>query len=100
MTRPKALILADSTHLAYRVGWQRETAAELRRLSAEHEEDQRVIAVWRGRTQRAEAQRDALLEALKDAMQWFSRLQDWSGTGDPNLEMYRAAIAAVEGEKS
>jgi hypothetical protein len=40
-------------------------AAELRRLDSEHEEDQRVIAVWRGRTQRAEAQSDALLAALE-----------------------------------
>jgi len=32
---PEALRLADSVHLGYRVGWQRECAAELRRLHAE-----------------------------------------------------------------
>jgi len=32
---PKALVLANSAHLGYRVGWQREAAAELRRLHDE-----------------------------------------------------------------
>jgi hypothetical protein len=32
--QPKALQLAAMAHLGYRVGWQREAAAELRRLHA------------------------------------------------------------------
>lgn len=70
-----------------------EIAAELRRLVAEHEEDQRVIAVWRGRTQRAEAQRDALLEALKLAVR--QNEHDMLMTGE-ELRQCRAAIKAVE----
>jgi len=38
-----------------------------------------------------------MYEALKDAMKWFSKLDDWSGVGDPAIEMYRAAIAKAEG---
>jgi len=34
---PEALRLADSVHLGYRVGWQRECAAELRRQHTEVE---------------------------------------------------------------
>ncbi len=30
--QPEALRLADSAHLGYRIGWQREAADELRRL--------------------------------------------------------------------
>jgi hypothetical protein len=67
--QPEALRLADlwekHSHGYARTPESR-TAAELRRLHQEHEEDQCVIAVWRGRTQQAEAQRDALLEALKE----------------------------------
>ena len=49
------------------------TAATLRALLAERDENEKAIAVWRGRTQRAEAERDrlsevqaAILEALKE----------------------------------
>ena len=38
---------------------------EIERLRAEREEDQGVIAVWRGRTQRAEAEIERLREALR-----------------------------------
>lgn len=68
--KPLALHLADA--LDYDefdvVEDSQRTAAELRRLYQENEEDQGVIAVWRGRTQRAEAQRDALFEVLKSAL--------------------------------
>jgi hypothetical protein len=67
-----------------------QTAAELRRLSAEHEEDQKVIAVWRGRTQRAEAQRDTLLEALR----WIATV---NAMDSEYQKVARAAIKAVEG---
>lgn len=43
----------------------REQHAEIKRLRAEREEDQGVIAVWRGRTQRAEAEIERLREALR-----------------------------------
>jgi hypothetical protein len=36
--QPKALQLAAMAHLGYRVGWQREAAAELRRLHAVNQE--------------------------------------------------------------
>ncbi len=37
MNKPEALRLADSAHLGYRVGWQRQAAAELRRLHAQRD---------------------------------------------------------------
>jgi hypothetical protein len=107
--QPEALRLADlwekHSHGYARTPESR-TAAELRRLHQEHEEDQCVIAVWRGRTQQAEAQRDALLEALKLADQFitngmelgFIRMPD-AATPDLAHEtpgIARAAIAAVE----
>jgi hypothetical protein len=69
--KPKALRLADQM-LHY---WDErgpdatEVAAELRRLHEEHIEDQNVINVWRGRTLRAEQQRDELLKALEDLVE-------------------------------
>ena len=69
-TQPEALRLAESAHLGYRVGWQRQAAAELRRLHAEnerlrvdgihscHAECQRPVC-------RLTRERDALLEALR-----------------------------------
>ena len=85
--QPTALRLADELEM-WTLG--EPAAAELRRLSAEHEEDQRVIAVWRGRTQRAEAQRDALLEALRP----FVTIG--SGFDMDDILRARAAIKAVE----
>lgn len=38
-----------------------------------------------------------LLNALQDAMRWFGALEDWRGVGDPNIEMYRAAIKEATG---
>ena len=70
--KTEALRLANSTHLAYRVGWQREAAAELRRLSA------------------VEAQRDALLKALKLARSIIGH------PDDAHTQMIDAAIKAVE----
>jgi hypothetical protein len=50
--KPLALVLAESAHLGYRVGWQRQTAAELRRLHAANEEllEQctKALAAWEG----------------------------------------------------
>ena len=72
MTENKALALHLADCLDYDefdvVEDSQRTAAELRRLYQENEEDQGVIAVWRGRTQRAEAERDALLKIFKDEL--------------------------------
>lgn len=38
-----------------------------------------------------------MLEALQDAMRWFSKLDDWSGVGDPDIAKYEAAIAKATG---
>jgi TolA-binding protein len=43
---PEALRLADSVHLGYRVGWQRECAAELRRLHAEIDRLRDGLLAW------------------------------------------------------
>lgn len=83
---PMATLMAAVTQES-----ESDSSAELRRLQAEHEEDQGVIAVWRGRTLRAEAQRDALLEALQE-------LCDTLGECGMT-ERARAAIKAVEGGK-
>ena len=79
--------------------FREETAAELHRLHAEHEEDQGVIAVWRGRTQRAEAQRDTLLVALKGLLNLFEQHEDHARIKSLVGDYARAAIAAVEGVK-
>jgi len=106
--QPEALRLADlvdhgsdSSHI------EREVAAELRRLHAEHLEDQRVIAVWRGRTLRAEQQRDQLLEALKNLEKEFRKVypiyyyaEPWGHETNVPLQAARAAIAKAEGEQA
>lgn len=43
----------------------RQAEAAVAALIAEHHEDQGVIAVWRGRCERAEAERDALIAELE-----------------------------------
>ena len=40
-----------------------------------------------------------ILEALEDAMAWFTKLEDWSGVGDPDIEKYQAAIEKAEGKR-
>lgn len=65
--------MSEAERLAQEIDGERygDVAAELRRLAAverERDQDQGVIAVWRGRTQRAEADRDRLaaeVEALR-----------------------------------
>jgi hypothetical protein len=77
-TQPEALRLAAMAHLGYRVGWQREAAAELRRLSAVNQE---------------------LLEALKTIM----NIDSFSALTEADVDAIdaqaRAAIARAEGEK-
>ena len=102
--QPEALRLANSTHLAYRVGWQREAAAELRRLHAEverlswdsihtcHSECQRPLC-------KLTRERDALLEALNLAADFLEHATEFR-IGRPGVEQAqakaRAAIKAVE----
>jgi len=89
--QPEALRLADALEVDkwHISGVTAQSAAdELRRLHAEHIEDQGVIAVWRGRTLRAEQQRDELLEALMALLNNNEAL-----TGENTA---RAAIAKAE----
>lgn len=40
-----------------------------------------------------------LLDALRGAVTWVSKLSDWAGADDPPIEQWQAAIAlAVEAE--
>ena len=105
--QPEALRLADEMEAD---GICMRAAAELRRLhqfaeaqigraTAAEAALQMTKATHALKIDALERQRDALLEALKDAVQWFSKLEDWSGVGDPNIDVYTAAIKAVEGEK-
>ena len=84
-TQPEALRLAESAHLGYRIGWQRQAAAELRRLHA---------------------QRDALLEALKSTGLFLHhcwcdvQMNDYSFEKlNRQMEIVDAAIKAVEETK-
>jgi len=77
MSKPEALRLAESAHLGYRIGWQRQAAAELRRLSA------------------VEAQRDALLEALLGVEKRCSH-SGYVGNDGQFLKVIQAAIAKAE----
>ena len=102
--QPEALRLANSTHLAYRVGWQREAAAELRRLSIENEAFGLHLSERMKDLARVEAQRDALLEALRTLLSYATtlemRLLDADGEHRA-MRIARAAIAkAVEGESN
>jgi hypothetical protein len=75
-TQPKALQLAAMAHLGYRVGWQREAAAELRRLHAVNQE---------------------LLTLLKDWVESFVDCIE-GGEADEMVAATRAAIAKAEGQ--
>jgi hypothetical protein len=75
--QPEALRLADELEMNCHAGTQHSAAAELRRQHAEIEalraelaENEAAIRVWRGRTERAEAERDTLREALD----WIARV--------------------------
>ena len=100
--KPEALRLANSTHLAYRVGWQREAAAELRRLHQFAEDHigratAAEAALQMTKTTHAlkiaavEAQRDALLEELAVVL-----LEAEHTLLEPTRRKARAAIKAVE----
>jgi YesN/AraC family two-component response regulator len=65
--QPKALQLAAMAHLGYRVGWQREAAAELRRLHEAHDWQHKMAGDRLRRIEKLEAVNQELLEALKEA---------------------------------
>lgn len=79
----------DWEQVAYRVAAQgqeleRELTAKRaarERAEAELKENEAVINVWRGRTQRAEAERDAL-RTDAERLAWLERLfeRKWDGT--------------------
>lgn len=102
--KPKALRLADALD-DFAAGdccaQRTKAAAELRQLQQEHDEDQRVIAVWRGRTQRAEAQRDALLGLCQELVKTFDMLKpNWANDEPSLIKEFRAAIARAEGSQT
>lgn len=68
---------------------QPRTAQGALRTARENEANARVIA----------AAPDLLCEAEK-AMAWFSKLTDWTGVGDPDIDGLRAAINKAKGKQS
>ena len=95
MDKPDALRLADSAHLGYRVGWQRQAAAELRRLHAENEQITKYADALNDRCVRDAERIGLLLKALKVVLDDLM-YRDHARV----IEVGRAAIAAVEGEKT
>jgi len=119
--QPKALQLAAMAHLGYRVGWQREAAAELRRLHAENERLHRhelAAEQWidktdwvqktsqpeeigmhradvlKQRIERLHAENAELLEALKRAHTWLQ------GSEPGRAQYLGEVIAKAEGEQT
>ena len=119
MTQPTALFLADVIDADVASQAHHSSAAyELRRL---HEENKRLAALvcdyaaeeapdalrkvaadrdrWHTKAQQAEAQRDALLEALKELL-WALRRISGRCDAEPAYKIARAAIAKAEGENT
>jgi predicted nucleic acid-binding Zn-ribbon protein len=110
-TQPEALRLADELGKLWLADRQssetrEEAAAELRRLHDELAESQKWRDREEARAERAEAQRDELLQALKDATDaiehWGTYATEyfqkkWGLQSDINAA--RAAIAKAEGEE-
>jgi hypothetical protein len=116
-TQPEALRLADVSRLSRHHEWHLQVDDELRRLCAENE---RLAAEVANRNRRAlagdeavsalanvhayyeglEAQRDALLEACKAYDQWADKTLCYDRVLRPIRAQIRAAIKAVEGEKT
>lgn len=92
--QPKALQLAAMAHLGYRVGWQREAAAELRRL---HDVEKAyksacdIISEQDKKLAELEAVNQELLAALNNI--------EVSTHDAMTAALARAAIAKAEGEQ-
>ena len=108
--QPEALRLADELEDEH-YPWPRfPAAAELRRLSAENESLRQIVQDFppveaelrevSDRAHRLEAQRDALLEALKQIEPILARMYGQQAAELPPMQIVRAAIKAVEGEKT
>jgi hypothetical protein len=69
---PYGMVEKDEGHYVYFSDHE----AEVARLRAEIEENENVINVWRGRTQRAEAEVEAY---RKDAIRWDWLMNDYHG---------------------
>lgn len=100
MTQPEALRLADEIEGDYDPDWLYEIGADeiaaelrLRRLAAENDALGLHLSERMKDLARVEAQRDALLEALKDVVAFTG------AHGGPYVQA-RAAIAKAEGEKT
>ena len=93
MASTEALRLAAVPIFDRSITWQSQATIELRRLSAENEAFGIHLSERMKDLARVEAQRDALLEALKLIVQW-----DEAGLTllDHHIERARAAIKAVE----
>lgn len=73
------------------------TAADrIAALLAEHAEDQSVIAVWRGRTERAEAERDAAVTLLRE---WLHKYGDDGDSSGRQLNEKTRAVLLKEGAR-
>lgn len=75
--KSNAELLADSAHLGYRVGWQRQAAAELRRIPE------------------LERQRDELLEALREMASVWATVCDAKGWDPERMGRCVVARAAI-----
>ena len=89
--QPEALRLADALEMSSNHGLRREAAAELRRLHAERTAADGVINDLAAKVRGLQAQRDALLEALK-TVEWHGQGSCWVVDADK----IAAAIAKVE----
>ncbi len=69
--------------------------AERDKLLKEHEEDQGVIRVWRGRTERAEAERDKLRAACQRVLRRAS-YSETDGVRDGGVEIGMSDIREIE----
>ncbi len=102
--QPEALRLADSAHLGYRVGWQREAASELRRLHAAYEVSGLALDQALKSIEELSAENKRLKQAiagginaqLLEALGWIARVNAMDYEYQAKA---RAAIAAAKGEK-
>lgn len=101
-TQPEALRLADALETFHNPN-DKQAADELRRLHAENEAIRNVanrgghIAVAMSRIADLESQRDVLLEALKEMLEYSGLIEERCDTVTTNKA--RAAIKAVEETK-
>jgi hypothetical protein len=96
-TQPEALRLADACDLGYPLEEDaRQAAAKLRQLHEANEAFGKRQEWWNERMFVLEEQRDALLEALKEAAEALQIAADNAGNFYQYTKEARAAIKAVE----